>query len=240
MIKLSIKNLASFALDDYCPRCEWFKNKMGYRYPFSIFPGVFSTIDAHAKKVVNFYYEKKGKLPEPLETLFPGYKPVKAPHWTKMKLNLGELETRGSTDMLLQKGQNIVVLDNKTSHFKDADDDLAPLYDFQLNACGKALEANGHGKVDSMHLVYWDPVKLEKEDVVPIIALDGDNPSYSPYLRFEILLREVTKDTDLINRVVSRACSVLSSPIPPKGNEGCRNCEAIDKLLEAASHMPGA
>lgn len=227
-IKLSIKNLASFALADNCPRCAWVKHLLGYKIPYAIFPGVFSTIDSHCKKICDLHYSAFDKLPQWLETRFPGFKPLKAPHYTKMVLKLGEIETRGSTDYILEKDGELVVIDNKTAHFKDADDPLAALYDFQLNACGMALEANGHGKVKSLHLVYYDPIKLDADRSLPIT---GDKPS----LEFEVKIRDVALDVGLVERTAAEAVKVLSQTKAPSGVAGCKDCAQLGVLLAAAN-----
>jgi len=228
MIKLSIKNLASFALADRCPRCLWVKHLLAYKIPYAIFPGVFSTIDSHCKKICDLHYGAFNKLPKWLEAPFPGFKPLKAPHYTKMVLKLGEIETRGSTDYILEKDGELVVIDNKTSHFKDADDELAALYDFQLNACGMALEANGHGKVKSLHLVYYDPIKLD--DTMPIPIADN-----KPSLEFEVKIRDVVLDQSLVQRTAAEAFKVLSSTTAPTRAEGCKDCAQLDLILGAVS-----
>ncbi len=223
MIKLSIKNLAAFALEDRCPKCLWVKHQLGYKTPFSIFPGVFSTIDSHCKRICDFYLAKNGVLPPWLEGRFPGFRPIKTPHYTKLTLKIGELETRGSPDYILKKGDELVVLDNKTSHFKDADDPLAKLYDIQLNGYGAALEENGHGKVNSLHLVYYDPIKLEETSILPITGR-------GPALEFEVKIRDVAVDRKSLEDVAAEAVAVLSLEKAPAGKEKCKDCSLLAEL----------
>lgn len=227
-IKLSIKNLASYALVDNCPRCSWVKHLLGYKIPYAIFPGVFSTIDSHCKKICDLHYSAFDQLPQWLHARFPGFKPFKAPHYTKMVLTLGEIETRGSTDYILEKDGELVVIDNKTAHFKDADDPLAALYDFQLNACGMALEANGHGKVKSLHLVYYDPIKLDATRLLPIT-------NNVPSLEFEVKIRDVAIDRGLVERTAAEAVKVLSQTTAPSGAAVCKDCAQLDLILDAAA-----
>ena len=223
MIKLSIKNLASFALANACPRCLWVKHQLGYNTPFSIFPGVFSTIDSHCKRLCDFHLQAHNALPPWLEDRFPGYRPIKVPHYSKLTFQIGDVESRGTPDYVLTKDGKLVVLDNKTAHFKDADDPLAALYDVQLNACGLALEKNGHGKVESLHLVYYDPIRLEEGCTLPFF---GSNPA----LVFEVKMRDVEVDTALVERTAAAAAKVLALTSAPAGVDGCKNCKKLDVL----------
>jgi len=227
MIKLSIKNLAAFALDDFCPRCLWTKHQLGYKYPYSMFPGVFAVIDSHAKKFCDKYLEENDLLAPWFESRFSGYTPMKAPHWSKMNLTLGGIETRGATDYILKKGDNIVVIDNKTSKFKDETDKFAKLYDFQLNACGMALEANGHGKVQSLELDYYVPQDVNESALL--------YTSLGPALEFEVKVREVPIDTDMVNEVAAKAEKILSQEKMPDSAEGCKDCDLVSKLVEVYS-----
>ena len=56
-IRISAKNLGQLVLDDFCPRCFWLKLKLGFKLPFQIFPGIFSTIDSYSKKITWQYFD---------------------------------------------------------------------------------------------------------------------------------------------------------------------------------------
>jgi hypothetical protein len=75
-IRISAKALGEVAMPDFCPRCFWIKLRLNNKLPFQIFPGIFSSIDAYTKRVVNSWFDKHGCPPSWLNSLgeIKGYK----------------------------------------------------------------------------------------------------------------------------------------------------------------------
>ena len=44
IIRISAKNLGKLALPDHCPRCFWLQLRIGFKLPFQVFPGIFSSL----------------------------------------------------------------------------------------------------------------------------------------------------------------------------------------------------
>ena len=51
-MRISAKNLGILALTDCCPRCFWMRAKLGWKSPWAIMPGIFSSIDGYSKRAI--------------------------------------------------------------------------------------------------------------------------------------------------------------------------------------------
>ena len=59
---ISAKDLGALSLPDFCPRCFWIERHMG-KSP-SIFPGIFSSLDAITKRSAHRSFLERGKAPD--------------------------------------------------------------------------------------------------------------------------------------------------------------------------------
>lgn len=50
--QISGKNLGELNHVAYCERCVWIKLRLQHRLPYQVFPGVFSSIDAYTKRII--------------------------------------------------------------------------------------------------------------------------------------------------------------------------------------------
>ena len=85
-IRISAKNLGQLLLRDYCPRCLYIKLRLGNTLPWSIFPGIFSSIDSYSTKITWQYFEKYGKLPKWFAPFGQCIMPIKVPHHSKFSI----------------------------------------------------------------------------------------------------------------------------------------------------------
>ncbi len=76
-IQISAKNLGHLALPSFCPRCFWLKMRVRGKFPYQVFPGIFSSIDSYSKKITWRHYEKHGVIPEWLQVTKRLAKPMK-------------------------------------------------------------------------------------------------------------------------------------------------------------------
>lgn len=68
-MRISAKDLGWLAVDDFCPRCFWIE-RHAKSLPYQMgFPGIFSSIDAYTKNIVERYFQKNGKLPSWLKEI---------------------------------------------------------------------------------------------------------------------------------------------------------------------------
>ena len=230
MLKISVKNLSEFSLPDACPKCLWVKNRLSYKYPFGMFPGIFSTIDGYSKKVTGLSKITGFLSPKCLEDTYPGCKQIPVPDWRKFKATLNDVEFRGKPDDLLVKEDtgHLFIPDYKTSKYRGADDRFAALYDTQLNCYGYIAEQQGHS-LDKLALVYYEPqAEPELSDV-----LSDDTIS----MRFVVHIREVPIDFDGLAKTIDKAKSVLLGDMP-LGVPGCKDCGLLDKVVDLLTQGP--
>ena len=129
--RISAKNLGQLLVADYCPRCFYIKLKLGNALPWSIFPGIFSSIDSYSKKITWAYYAKYGKLPKWFEPFGEFVKPIKVPHHNKFFIVDEKTNIRLTgvpDDIFLMENGRYFVVDYKTAKYTENQDRLAGLY----------------------------------------------------------------------------------------------------------------
>ena len=62
-IRISGKDLGQFGHPNFCPRCFWMKLKLN-KLPVTIWPGIFSSIDAYTKRVIQGCFYERKEVPE--------------------------------------------------------------------------------------------------------------------------------------------------------------------------------
>jgi hypothetical protein len=225
---ISPKQLGELANPDFCPRCFWLHQRMGFKAPFSMFPGIFSTLDKYQKNMVTEHIKAHGKVPEWLNVFGEFTEVVPSPHWSKFSMDLPDgWKFRGATDTLLRKTDgSLFILDEKTAMPKGEGHPLEALYDVQLNGYAKIAEAVGLGPVSGLGIVYNTPQQFGEDITVEKMASDD---SYT--MKFVPVTREVSIDGDNITILLSRATTIIEMETCPTGNEGCKNCLKIDELV---------
>ena len=226
-IRVSGKQLGAFALDDMCDRCMWLKLRMRNRMPFSVFPGIFSSIDAWTKNIVHAYFDRHGGPPAWLEPLgkLVGY--IEPPHWSKFQMHDVDhdiLLTGAADGIYVRDDGTLVVVDYKTARYTAGQDALLPVYTVQLAVYRLIAEHIGLGAVSSLALIYTEPVTdaadYDDGDIADALALQ-----FTPRI-VPVELQPETVST-LLERV--RALHDLSAP--PAAQPDCRNCALVDELV---------
>lgn len=222
--QISAKNLGVLALPNACERCFWLKAHAG-RLPFQIFPGIFSSIDAYSKRVTGLHHAKFGQIPGWLGC---GGVPVPVPHHTKFRVfdPQSGIVLTGVPDELLRSDEGLAILDYKTARFTDTQDELLPLYVAQINAYAFIAESLGMGPVVGMGLVYYEPVTdIGKGDLRRVLLKDGFK------MAFKAKVLPVQRDEALIPGLLARAKAIVEQPAPQQAQGGCRDCEAVERLM---------
>jgi CRISPR/Cas system-associated exonuclease Cas4 (RecB family) len=228
-IKISAKNLGALALPGFCPRCFWITLHCP-KLPFQIFPGIFSSIDSYTKKVTNLHFELHNRLPSWLKGLSVQARPVKVPHHSKFKVLHEETDIvlNGMPDEILQKEDgSFLILDYKTAKYTKAQDSLLPLYQVQLNAYAYIGKRNGFDPIAGLALVYMEPqTDIAIDDLSSVIQEDGFLMEFGGHI-LEININDEESIPPLL-REVRRICD---QPVPPEGNDGCKDCMLLEELL---------
>src|SRR5258708_22289808 len=60
--RISAKALGELAQSNFCPRCFWRKLRVS-KFPYQIFPGIFSSIDSYTKKITHSAFDHHGGAP---------------------------------------------------------------------------------------------------------------------------------------------------------------------------------
>jgi hypothetical protein len=229
MPTVSAKNLGQLALPSACPRCFWLKAKMGWKSPWSIFPGVFSSIDGFSKRAILAYHERNGHLPPWVAGRWADAVPLPTPHHSRFRMT--DIETgitlSGVPDLLLGLGiGRIGILDLKTARFSDHQDVLLPMYVTQLTGYAIIAESLGMGTVSHLGLIYGEPPECDTDEGFDKLV-NGDGF----VMPFRTTAVPVELDRGMIPPLLRRAKALLDMAAPPEGRPGCGDCALVDQLV---------
>jgi hypothetical protein len=231
-IRISAKALGELAMPDFCPRCFWVKLRLNNKLPFQIFPGIFNSIDAYTKNVIHGYFDTHGKFPSWLDGLgeLKGYK--KAPHYSTFNYldSDSEVLLTGTPDGILVKpdGSHIIV-DYKTAKYTQAQDELLPMYEVQLNGYALIGEKCGLSPISELALIYMEPVTHAGA------ANDVINHRDSGFaMGFSAHIHKVALNPNAIYPLLVKVRKISELNSAPAGCSGCKDCEILGNLLKVA------
>jgi len=224
--RISAKNLGYLLLPDYCPRCFWIKAKMGFKTPFSIFPGIFSSLDAYQKRITNFHFDKHGSVPE---WFWAKGEPIPVPHHSHFQFNDPETDillTGVPDEILRMEDATLAIYDYKTAKFTGNQDSLMPIYVAQLNGYALIAEHIGLGTVSRLGLLYYEPqTDITEDDIDSLVQPQGYK------MDFQAKGLAVEKELSLIPPLLQKARSIYDMPEPPQAKEGCKDCRLVDEMV---------
>ncbi len=227
--QISAKTLGMLALRPHCPRCCWIKLKC--KLPYQRFPGIFSSIDSYTKKVVHGYMDQNKSAPPWLRDIgnITGY--INPPHYSKFQTPFREygILMTGTADLILTlKEGTICIADYKTARFSKAQVILMPQYQVQLNGYAKIAEKIGMGHVSKLALIYMEPQTTEQDAIAKDnYCDDGFKMPFSAYI-----VSVATDPEKFLNPVLKTAQELLVLDRPPKGRDGCKECELLRSMLK--------
>jgi hypothetical protein len=202
------------------------------KFPFQIFPGIFSSIDSYSKTVTNGYFRRHARLPKWFDSFGELGAPVKVPGWSKFCVVDDEtniLLTGVPDEILKHPTRGLWIGDYKTARLTGAQDELAPMYEVQLNCYARIAEVMGMGSVYGLGLLYYEPVTVfEEKDPDLLIQNDGF------FLRFAPKLKPVKIDLERIPPLLRIVREICDMPECPPGRIGCVDCSKLTRLLEAS------
>lgn len=232
-LQISGKNLGAFALPDACPRCLWLKLRQK-ELPYQIFPGIFSSIDAFTKNAVHGWFDRHGEAPPWLARIerFAGYQ--NPPGARKFFLEDRELDVRltGAPDaVLVRQDGSLVIADYKTARFTEHQDELAPMYETQLNAYAMIAHRLGWAPVTGLMLLYMEPHAESAHE-------DGHQDEAGLRMGFRANARPVPLDVGRVPMLMRKARALWDADEPPAGKEGCKDCRAIGEMALRLAPRP--
>lgn len=230
MLQISAKNLGAVALEEFCPRCFWFKLKTGNRLPWQIFPGIFSSIDAYTKRVVHAQIDA-GESPAWMKEIGAVKEYRKVPHFSKSKLEIPEYDillTGAPDDIFLTESGGHVIPDYKTAKFTTNQDKLLPMYVVQLNGYAMIMEAMKFSPVSGLFVVYFEPM-TDEESANKRRSESGFSMEFSAHPV------AVQIDRSVVDATMKTAADINGLDRPPAGRDGCKDCQAVDAIIQLAA-----
>lgn len=234
MHRISAKNLGQLALEDSCPRCFWLKARLGWKTPYSIFPGVFSSIDSFSKRAILAHFAQNGHLPPWLAGRWSEARPLPTPHHSRFWIKDAEtgIVLSGVPDLLLGLPRNrIAILDLKTARFSNHQDSLLPMYKTQLVGYSLIAESIGLGQVTNLGLVYTEPPECEDNDGLDSLV---NNDGFS--MPFKATTVPIELDRGIIPPLLRRAKELMDLEEAPTGLEGCMECRLVHLMAGLIEH----
>jgi hypothetical protein len=268
MLHISPRTLAAVALDSACPRCAWLTLRCEGKFPFAMgLPGIFSSIDSFTKREVRNHFDLYQRLPDwfPDVGKVAEMVPSRDLHWNRFFRE--DLETRirlqGTPDDILRMADGGThIVDYKTARLTEAQDDLMPVYEVQLNGYAYIADATGYGPVAHLSLIYFEPqtettlappsgafaaAELFTQPVAPpsshgpvLVRSHGaalhDLGRGGAWLEFRARRKEVPmRGSHGIRELLVRARALFDRADPPASAAGCEDCCRLAEIWKLLS-----
>ena len=226
-MRISAKDLGWLATEDFCPRCFWIeRHAKGLPYQMG-FPGIFSSIDAYTKNIVERYFQKNGRFPPWLSEIGSAKRIVSVKP-SEFKVETDGITLTGIPDLLFERPDgSFAIVDYKTAKYTGNQDQLMPIYQIQLNGYAYIAEAIGLKPVKDLYLVYFEPPYKETYDAITDGHTNGDGFE----MPFKPVIHEIKRDTKEIEKLLEKASKIYESEKLPKGLDDCKDCERLDNLI---------
>ena len=170
---------------------------------------------------------RSGHLPQWLENDGINGDPVVGLHHSTFQSIENEFRIllTGVPDEIIRSRVGLFIVDYKTSRRTDGQDSLKAMYEVQLNAYARIAEKLGMGKVKRLALIYYEPITdIGVEEISDELSDDGFSMKFRP----QIVNVELQPET--IPPLLRQARQIFDSPNPPQGQDGCKNCELIERM----------
>jgi hypothetical protein len=224
---IACKQIASLNEPEACERSFWLRHRCS-RMPFSIFPGIFSSIDGFSKSLTDAAHVE-GALPGWLVERYGFTEPIKVPHFSRFHRHDPEtgITLRGAPDAMFRRCDgSIAIVDWKCAKYTAGQRELSGLYDAQLSAYAWIAESYGFTPITHLSLIYTQPVTtVASGDVDRLITDDGFVMPFSA-----TIVPVENQAGELIPRLLRRARRILDAPLPP-AVPNCKDCAALENLI---------
>ncbi len=229
-LTISGGDLGYFASSRFCRRCAWVRLHVK-PLPYQGFPGIFSSIDRYNKLVVNSYFERHGSLPSWLGGLGRVEACINPPHWSAYSIldQQSGVTLRGEADAIFRMSDgSYTIVDYKTSRYTPGQRGMFRNYEVQLNSYAYIGERLDFAPVTGLALAYMEPVTDEETASRPEIT---GGQGFNLGFQAKIVPVEV-KPGRLIPPLLDRALEIFEMERRPPGKPGCKDCQAVQALLE--------
>lgn len=201
---------------------------MGFKLPYQIFPGIFSSLDSYQKKLIHGYYSRHNTLPAWFSSLNL-VSPLSIPNLSEFRyhdLETDILLTGIPDDMFLRPDQTILIGDYKTAKFSGNQDSLLPIYQAQLNGYALIVETLKMGTVSGLALIYFEPVTdIEGKDVDALLNAQGFA------MKFAAKILPIELNLDMILPLLREARAIYDMKEAPERIPNCPDCKRLDEMF---------
>lgn len=227
-LRISPRYLGQMLVVDFCARCFWYLVQMMFKVPFDHpMPGLMYNLDNFEKAIVLAHHSQHEALPKWLDDL-DCLAPAEFPSKLTMEFPKHDITLVGMPDAVYKKANGkLCLVDYKTARYKGEDDPFLPVYQTQLLGYVHLLEANKVGTVETAALVYFENMlKDEGLDPLGLLTDEGFN------VPFRVKIHEVKIDRGALEPLLKQFRAVADRRMPPEGNDKCKNCGRLQKLLD--------
>ena len=191
------------------------------------FPGIFSSIDAYTKNIIERYFQKNGKFPQWLSEI-GSPKRIVSIKSSEFKVEADNITLTDIPDLLFEKPDgSFAIVDYKTAKYTGNQDQLMPIYQIQLNGYAYIAEAIGLKPVKDLYLVYFEPPYKETYEAITDCHTNG----YGFEMPFKPVIHKIKREPKEIGRLLEKASKIYELDRAPKGIGGCKDCEKLEGLL---------
>lgn len=231
--RIAAKQLAAFALPDACPRCLWLKMRVQHKLPWQTFPGIFGSLDAYTKRVVEYAVNENFLHQAWLMALPPVVACLRPPHHSQFQVHdaaTGILLT-GQADAIWRcRDTSHIIVDYKTAMFSPKQQAILPLYAAQLHAYKHIAERTGLAPVSRLYLLYAQPLTEQ------LHAHNRQNHRNNGFaLGFQFHTHEIALQPGLIDGLLAQARALYDRASAPAGRPGCDDCTRLQEVLPYAA-----
>ena len=227
---ISATELGYYASWRFCPRCAWIRLHVK-DLPFQGFPGIFSSIDRYNKLIVHNHFDHERRPPAWLAELGETGEYVNPPHWSAFRVTDPEsgVTVRGEADGIFKLNDgSYVIVDYKTARYTEAQEGMFRAYRVQLNTYAYIAERLGLSPVSRLALVYMEPSTDEESAREPGLV---DSLGFVMGFRAKVVDVELRMER-LVLPLLRKAKRIYELDKPPPTGRKCRDCKALDGLIE--------
>ncbi len=228
---ISATELGTYARTRFCNRCAWVRLHIK-NLPYQGFPGIFSSIDRYNKLIVHNHFDREGRAPSWLAELGEAGEYIDPPHWSSFKIQDEEtgITLRGEADGIFKLADgSYVIVYYKTSRYNPDRPGMFPNYEVQLNAYALIAERLGFSPVSKLALVYMEPATDKETSQEPELV---DDQGFVMFFHANVVPVEL-RVASLLPPLLLKARSIWDMDAPPKAGRDCKDCVAVDGLLES-------
>ena len=227
---ISATELGTYSRARFCSRCAWVRMHVK-NLPYQSFPGIFSSIDRYNKLIVHNHFDREGHAPAWLAELGEAGEYIDPPHWSSFKTLDEEtgITLRGEADGIFRLADgSYVIVDYKTSRYNPDRPGMFSNYEVQLNAYALIAERLGLSPVSKLALVYMEPATDKETSQEPGLV---DAKGFAMGFVAKIVPVQL-RQSALLPPLLRKARAIWDMDAPPKPGRDCKDCAAVDGLLE--------